>query len=572
MAKRLSLRRWQQEALHRFETTGQRDFLAVATPGAGKTTFALTACVRALMARGAGRVVIVAPTQHLKYQWAEAAEPFGLSLEPDWASSDGALPSDIHGVIVTFQQVAANPRALRPLAKRAFAILDEIHHAADSRAWGDGIRLALHDASHRLCISGTPFRSDQNSIPFVRYRGDRAEPDYEYGYGEALSDRRVVRPVFFPRIGGQMEWNAPDGSSRSHGFDDRIGRTLASQRLRTALDLGNEWLPSVLKQAHAQLQHLREFDPRAGAMVIAMDQDHARGIARLLREELGVRAAIATSDDPEASARIAEFSASAAPWIVAVRMVSEGVDIPRLRVGVYATNTTTDLFFRQAVGRLVRWSPGTKGQKAYMFIPDDIRLRSFAEGIRVQRRHDLSRNDSEREVPDANAEEDREVRDEEDQLSLFSVISATPLDENGEPLETRSLFDELSDELDVVGDDGPDEGIELPVIDPSFSLEPVVSQLPADELSVVDLPESEAKPAEPGPSRRQQKKQLRALNLGRAKQLARIARLSHAEVNAELNRRTGIRRITEASLPQLERRVQVAEAWLKRLHRPARSP
>src|ERR1700737_4949996 len=99
-------------------------------------------------------------------------------------------------------------------------------------------------------------------------------------------------------------------------------------------------------------------------------------IARLLAWQFRVTATGVTSDDPGASERIAEFGAGSGEWLVAVRMVSEGVDIPRLRVGVYATTTTTDLFFRQAVGRLVRWVPGVPDQRAWLFIPDDQRLRA----------------------------------------------------------------------------------------------------------------------------------------------------------------------------------------------------
>ena len=81
--------------------------------------------------------------------------------------------------------------------------------------------------------------------------------------------------------------------------------------------------------------------------MVAMDQEHAQGVAELLRHRAGVSPIVATSDDPTASERIARFSEGTQPWIVAVRMVSEGVDIPRLRVGVYATTTTThyDCFF-----------------------------------------------------------------------------------------------------------------------------------------------------------------------------------------------------------------------------------
>jgi superfamily II DNA or RNA helicase len=565
MSLSMSLRRWQQEALQKFESSRDRDFLAVATPGAGKTTFALTACVRALEARRASRVVVVAPTQHLKHQWADAAERFGLILEPEWASSDGALPSDMHGVLVTYQQVAASPRALAALAKDAFGILDEIHHAADSRAWGDGIRIALRRAARRLCLSGTPFRSDQNAIPFVRYRGDDAEPHYEYGYGEALADRHVVRPVYFPRIGGRMEWSSPDGTSYAAAFDDAIGRTLSSQRLRTALSLENEWLPSVIAQANRQLTHLRETDPSAGGMVIAMDQDHAKSIADLLRVRFGVRATVATSDDPESSEKIGRYARCDSPWIVAVRMVSEGVDIPRLRVGVYATNTSTDLFFRQAVGRLVRWTPGAAGQKAYMFIPDDPRIRGYAQGIRDQRRHSLRKEAVEDDGLETEKDEEGEVAGEDEQLSLFAVISAVPLDEHGQPLRTEEIIDEKIDEgieecfddIEVEHDLGD---IPLPVVEPTFQLEPMMAAPIVEETSL-------APPALlPGDlTNRERKKQLRAMNVNRAKQLSRRVGMTHSEVNAELNRRIGIRRVTEASQDQLQRRIRVADAWLRRL-------
>ena len=130
------LRAWQQAALARFEAHPGPSFLAVATPGAGKTTFALTAVQRALLAGRAKRFVVVVPTQHLKTQWAHAAEDFLLHMDPDWSAGAGALPSDVHGVAVTYQQVAANPMVLRRMVGRALVVLDEIHHAGESRAWG----------------------------------------------------------------------------------------------------------------------------------------------------------------------------------------------------------------------------------------------------------------------------------------------------------------------------------------------------------------------------------------------------------------------------------------------------
>jgi superfamily II DNA or RNA helicase len=562
VAAPIRFRAWQKEALAKLESRVHSSFLAVATPGAGKTTFALGAMRRALIRREVRRLVVVVPTQHLKLQWALAAERFDIHLDPEWSSSDGTLPSDVHGIAVTYQQVAANPRTLRQLVAHAFVVLDEIHHAADARSWGDGIRHAFERAPVRLCLSGTPFRSDQSAIPFVRYVGDEAHADYEYGYGEALRDRQVVRPVYFPRINGRMEWTAPDGSTHVASFDDAIGRTRASQRLRTALDVEGEWLPAVLAKAHRQVMHLRGADPRAAGLVIAIDQDHARGIARLLRERCGVRATVATSDDPAASRKIADFTEGSDPWIVAVRMVSEGVDIPRLKVGVYATNTITDLFFRQAVGRLVRTTGTARQQRAYMFIPDDPRLRAFAAGIAEQRRHSLRKPDRpDDELFDTQPEE--RAAAEMDQLSLFSAISAVPLDEHGNPLDPSPVAEpESASHSTAEVERGDESSIPGLVGEEDAGLTPAPFVLTAPEF------EDAVPTPEPSPtlerSPRSRKRQLREQNSAVVRALVHKTRLGHAEVNAELNRRVGLKRVTEATVVQLERRLEAGRRWLER--------
>ena len=322
MTSTVTLRPWQKAALERLAASTGPDFLAVATPGAGKTTFALTAARQALAADPGLRLVVVVPTAHLKIQWALAAAAFDIHLDWRWSTADGALPSDMHGVVTTYQQVAGRPRALRGLADRALVIFDELHHAAEDRAWGDALRDAFSPAPRRLALSGTPFRSDTHAIPFVRYHLDEAVPDYEYNYGDALADGGVVRPVYFPRLDRMMEWSAPDGSVHAHDFDDALDAARAGQRLRTAYSVDGEWLPHVLRQAHEQLVVIRRTQPDAGALAIATDQDHAKGIARLLADRLNVRAVVATSDDPDASARISRFAAAEDPWIVAVRMVA----------------------------------------------------------------------------------------------------------------------------------------------------------------------------------------------------------------------------------------------------------
>jgi superfamily II DNA or RNA helicase len=557
---RIRLRPWQSEALDRLSLKEGTDFLAVATPGAGKTTFALAAAVQDLVEHPGRRLIVVAPTQHLKHQWAENALRFGLHLDPQWSSQDGALPSDMHGIITTYQQVATAHVALAPLARGAFVIFDEIHHAADDRSWGASVQHAFADAAQRLSLSGTPFRSDTSAIPFVDYHLDEARADYEYGYGEALADRGVVRPVYFPRINGFMEWISPSGDVVAATFEDELPRELANQRLRTALSLEGEWLPTVIDQAHERLMELRRSHPEAGGLIIAMDQAHAQDIAALLARRHGVTAVVAVSDDPDASNKIARFSDTDQPWIVAVRMVSEGVDIPRLRIAVFATMTTTELFFRQAVGRVVRWTRGVPRQKAFFFLPDDARLRHFAANLAEQRRHSLrKRADADEDagtLPDPEPELDAIDDPDDEQMSLFSVIGAVALGESGE-----SAPGQHGDDHDegVFGDDPDghhghardDGGVELVLLPPP---------LPGG-----GMPRSVESPALGGPegmTLRERKVMLRDSNADLARDLVHATGWSHPQVNAELNRLSGIRKISEATLEQLERRLAAGRKWL----------
>ena len=537
----LRLRVWQRQALDAFLAARQPDFLAVATPGAGKTTFALTAA-RMTMANLPGRLVVVAPTRHLKEQWADAAQRFGLHLVTDWQPGD-LVPADSHGVVTTYQQVGSSAEPFFALSQGGFVILDEIHHAGEERTWGDGVRVAFDGAVRRLALSGTPFRSDTNTIPYVRYDNDVVVPDIEYGYGDALSDGRVVRPVYFPRFGGFMEWTAPDGAVLAASFDDALARTHANQRLRAALSLDGEWLPTVIGHANEQLTKIRKSHPDAGGLVIATDQDHARGIAELLRRRFGQRPIIATSEDPDASSRISSFAGGVDPWIVAVRMVSEGVDIPRLRVAVYATTTTTELFFRQAVGRIVRHIAGGGRQRAYMFIPDDVRLRHYGFTIADSRRHSLDKS-----TRDGSVDRSRDA--DADQMSLFSVLSATATDADADVL---SVHDEpLSDDQSA-----NDEQLTLDALTVDLR------QLPPPAVGV-----RSSMPF--GGVDRNERDRLRRMNNDLTKELVDLTGRPHAQVNAELNRRAGIGKVSEASILQLNRRSRAAEEWLRHEHRRAR--
>jgi superfamily II DNA or RNA helicase len=390
-----SLRAWQTAALTDYFARQSRDYLAVATPGAGKTTFALSAAAELLGRRLVDRVVVVAPTEHLKVQWAEAAARAGIPIDPTFSAGAGRTSSDFVGVAVTYAGVAVNPLAMRVRVERfrTLVILDEIHHAGDALSWGEAVQEAFDPATRRLALTGTPFRSDVNPIPFVTYQPGsdgvpRSTADFTYGYGHALADH-VVRPVLFLAYSGDLAWRTRAGDEVAARLGEPLTRDLAAHALRTALDPQGEWIPAVLAAADRRLTEVRRHVPDAGGLVIATDQDSARAYAALLRSISGEKATVVLSDEKAASKRIASFAEGDSRWMVAVRMVSEGVDVPRLAVGVYATSTSTPLFFAQAVGRFVR--ARTRGETASVFLPSVPTLLGYAAEMEVERDHVLGR-------------------------------------------------------------------------------------------------------------------------------------------------------------------------------------
>ena len=480
----------------------------MATPGAGKTRFALRVAHDALERNAAARLVVVCPTNHLKQQWAKAAHGVGLSVDPHLTNEQGHESSDYHGCIVTYHQVGLDPAPYRVgcAARPTIVIFDEIHHAADGKDWGNALQKAFRPAVRRLALSGTPFRSDNHPIPFVTYQDGQSVPDFIYGYRDAIADR-VCRPIVFPTYEGELSW-VSRGREISARFSDGLGARKRQERLKTAL-VQEEWLCAVIRDADTELQRLRHHgDPNAGGLVVAMDQDHARRVAETVKSVSRSTVRVAVSDDPSSSQTIDRFGHSRDRWLVAVNMVSEGVDIPRLRVGVYATNVQTEMYFRQVVGRFVRMQSGLPAsQRAYLYLPRDPRLVEYAESIKAERDHVLLSTDASQ--PRSLFEE--RSMDNEPFLPLSAV--AVP---HGR-----------------IGEDEP----------------------PAPASGQLDGHDSTA--------RYEQKEHLRHVHKNLVSQIARQAGVDHRRIHAELIRRTGSR-IESATVDQLKRRIKQLESWAAR--------
>jgi len=526
------LRAWQQAAMERYVEQQPRDFLAVATPGAGKTTFALTLASYLLHNHVVQQVTVVAPTEHLKKQWNRVEQ------------------------------------------RKTLVILDEIHHAGDSKSWGEACAEAFEPATRRLALTGTPFRSDTNPIPFVSYEAGndgirKSVADYTYGYGNALDDH-VVRPVIFLSYSGNMRWRTKAGDEVAARLGEPMTKDAVAQAWRTALAPQGEWMPNVLRAADKRLTEVRKLIPDAGGLVIATDQNVARAYAKMIREITGEGVTLVLSDEAEASQRITDFSEGTQRWMVAVRMVSEGVDVPRLAVGVYATSISTPLFFAQAVGRFVR--ARKRGETASVFLPSVPTLLTFANEMELQRDHVLDRKKK--------AEDG--LYDEED--ALLAEAEKTKDEADGgmddlpwEALESDAVFDRVlydGKEFGMQAHAGSEEEEEYLGI-PGL-LEPDQVQILLQKRQTRQIQRSKARPAEeadlielPAEKRpvvtHQQLQELRKELNGLVGAWHHRTGQPHGTIHNELRRVCGGPLTAQATAGQLQTRIKKIQEWATRV-------
>ena len=494
-------------------------FLIAAAPGAGKTRPALEVARTLLRSGAIDRVAVVCPTSPLTRQWASAAARLGLQLLPD--APELRTSRDYDGVAVTYARVASVAGVYgRQCSERTLVIVDEAHHLGDELAWGQGFVTAFSRAGRWLLLSGTPFRTDEAAIPGVRYDGDGvAVPDLEYSYADAIRDGVCRRVVFVP-YDGVLQWQSGDEVIES-SFDDVVASRERGRRFRTAISTElPDGLPRILRNAHDKLTSVRGGGHRdAGGLVVAADSDHARAIARVLTEITGRAPVVVLHKEPRAHVKLERFREGRDPWIVAVNMVSEGVDIPRLRVGVYATVAKTPLIFRQIVGRFVRVAGGGAEQESWLYLPADPWLRQMAatveDEVRVARRVDPFGEDG---FDDQDEDLAREPQpDDDEERPAFVPLSA-----------------DVAPQMNLFGEP-----------------EPAPAVAAASASAAVAEPERD----EPGTPLYARRAGLRTERQKLVGSLRRMTGEPFAQINARVNGKTGVTRVEDATVDQLERSI-----------------
>ena len=385
-------REWQKYALDAVQTELSQHIssLLVANPGAGKTLFAGALLANGIISSAFDRCVVVSPTSALKVQWVnELWANFKISLELDRPRESAG--GDFHGVSVTYQGLANSPQNFRAGCEqigRTLVILDEPHHAGEDKSWGDAIEDAFNntDGVKVLLLTGTPWRTDGTAIPFAPYDNDNnLKPAYTYGFAQAIRDNVNRAPRFFTFDADKVSWLDLDtGEHHEKSTLELSDKTDSNRAYRAALE-DPETIERMFKAADEQLTYLRNHeDLKAGGLLIAKDLKAAEAARSMIEALTGQSPRIVHNDIPNPQSVIDEFKESLDRWIVAVEMISEGIDIKRLRVCVYAHRAKTELFFRQVVGRFTRRyreEDEVNDQFGYMFMLQNKHLMNLAEKI-----------------------------------------------------------------------------------------------------------------------------------------------------------------------------------------------
>jgi superfamily II DNA or RNA helicase len=377
-------RKWQRQcieiALERYAKTPH--FFCQATPGAGKTRMAAELARQLLVQDKIDLVLCFAPS-------CQVVDGFRSTFSTVMGRRLDGLMGAI-GAASTYQAMEHQDEIFWKLFDdyRVFAVFDEIHHCSGydpllSNAWGQKILLKMQDrAAFTLALSGTPWRSDDRGIALARYSNPegRLICDYRYGLKEAIADG-VCRSPRIVLLDNQMltlkEEFANDSIVKLFPSIAKLLRE--SQVSYEDLICHEDALNQLLDLGRKKLDELRMLKPNAAGLVVATNIEHAHQVALALKGK-GESFQVVTTRTPDAQQVINGFKSSDCRWIVAVGMISEGTDIPRLQVCCYLSRIRTELHYRQVLGRVLR-RMGEVDDQAWFFVLAEPKLKRFSKRV-----------------------------------------------------------------------------------------------------------------------------------------------------------------------------------------------
>jgi superfamily II DNA or RNA helicase len=379
----MKLRQWQVECINLALTqyqNGFSHFLALATPGAGKTLMASELANQLLKNNMIDLIICFSPSSIVSKDFSESLQ---LKTQERF---DGLMGS--RGRSLTYQHLQYLDDNFWQLFKRyrVFVIFDEIHHCAGSNidnanAWGEQIILNIHNqAKFTLALTGTPWRSDAAPIVLSNYAhpSDKISCDYIYGLSEAITDNVCRLPQIIAIDNNNISVVDDNETQTFTSFKCLLSEsTIPYQEV-----IENEKvIKYVISSAQKKLSAIRVKNPAAAGLIVASSIEHAKRISTLMEAFFNEKAVIVTYKENEPTNIIQQFRHAKTQWIVSVGMISEGTNIPRLQVCCHLTNIKTEMHFRQILGRILRMTD-SENKEAVMYMPAEPKLVEYAYRVK----------------------------------------------------------------------------------------------------------------------------------------------------------------------------------------------
>jgi len=407
----VNLRKWQAKATDTAVinySKGRKLFVTEACTGAGKTRHGVETAVDLMKSKSVDLVIVLTPSIATRSGWKDAFNKARTSLPEIRVTDDNEFPIDTNVWVTTYSGYEAAQKALTtaPVRLGIFTVIDEYHHAEQDAAWGTAVEALGGLAKHALFLSGTPWKQSgfcpllvgQSNIhgkPYYDSGEIRVSPDFAHDYSNDLragEDRathwvnfRLLPSIFTYDDGKIEEFALPDLENMSNQerleWEEKAAKDKTPLGKHVKIDdnmlTGRGNAKELLAESVALLGKCRADTYQACSqrdlpimLVVAQNIKAARNLADYIEEIHELKTVVIVSEDQRSHevlektrAQCADNSPDKPDVIISVGMISEGVDIPQIKVIAYLSAVLTTLYLVQVIGRALRrmFVPSRKG-------------------------------------------------------------------------------------------------------------------------------------------------------------------------------------------------------------------
>lgn len=394
---KITLREWQKKAKDKCMAqflAGKRVWVQETVTGGGKTIFGREVSIALYGESAIDLVIILVPSEPVLNGWVST---YRGSLN---STSGPAYQSDTQVWVSTYAGYKAICNALASRRTNGYLLItDEYHHAEREAAWGQAVTTLSRGAKHILMLSGTPWRTkgtialldgERNIYGRPYYQEDGIEPDDAYKYKNDLeSETRGTVVVHFEFVEAEAidkktgefytlsletdDWKdsadehckEPLGKyvtiNPSPSQQEKLNPRPLNTRLegkdmhKKIIDKGLKWLEC----SRDEVKQATGLDDVSIMHIACSCINDATSVEKYINVVYpGFKAEKIVSDEANSSKRIEEIqlackqnSHDRPDVIISVGMISEGVDIPAIKVTVYLNKILTLLYLIQLIGR-----------------------------------------------------------------------------------------------------------------------------------------------------------------------------------------------------------------------------